>query len=67
MSLDNTLHGCVQVGTSATIGGYSTFEGTIMADQAISVNTLAVVNGRLLARIAAVSLLDNAITVPVSE
>lgn len=53
-----------QVGTSATIGTTSVFKGTIMADQSISVNTGAIIEGRLLARIAAVTLKGNTIVKP---
>lgn len=53
-----------QVGTSATLGTTSVFKGTIMADQSISLNTGAVVEGRLLARIAAVTLKGNTIVTP---
>ena len=53
-----------QVGSSATLGTYSTFEGTIMADQAISLDTGATLNGRALARIAAVTLDSNAVILP---
>ena len=53
-----------QVGTSATLGTTSVFKGTIMADQSISVNTGAKVEGRLLARIAAVTLKGNTIVIP---
>lgn len=38
-----------QVGTSAVIDTFSSFKGTIMADQSITVNTSSVVEGRLLA------------------
>ena len=53
-----------QVGTSATIGTTSSFQGTIMADQAITLGTGAQLNGRALARIAAVNLDGNAIVMP---
>lgn len=53
-----------QVGTSATLGTTSVFKGTIMADQSISLNTGVTVEGRLLARIAAVTLAGNTIVKP---
>jgi tetrahydromethanopterin S-methyltransferase subunit B len=53
-----------QVGTSATLGTTSTFCGTIMADQAITLGTGATLNGRALARIAAVNLDANIVVVP---
>ncbi|OFX34484.1 MAG: hypothetical protein A2X08_10265 [Bacteroidetes bacterium GWA2_32_17] len=53
-----------QVGTSATIGTTSVIKGTIMADQSISMNTGATIEGRLLARIAAVTLKSNTIVKP---
>ena len=53
-----------QVGTSATLGATSTFYGTIMADQAITLGTGATMYGRALARIAAVNLDANVIVVP---
>jgi hypothetical protein len=53
-----------QVGSSATIGGNSVFKGTIMADQSITMNTLATLDGRALARIGAVALDANTVTVP---
>ncbi len=53
-----------QVGTSATLGTTSAFQGTIMADQAVTLNTGATLNGRALARIAAVNLDSNVIVLP---
>ena len=53
-----------QVGSSATFGTTSVMKGTIMADQSISVNTGARVEGRLLARIAAVTLAGNTLVEP---
>ena len=53
-----------QVGTSASLGTTCIFKGTIMADQSVSLATGATVEGRLLARIAAVTLDSNTITMP---
>ncbi len=53
-----------QVGTSASLGTNSVFKGNILADQAISLATGASVEGRLLARIAAVTLEGNTIVKP---
>jgi hypothetical protein len=53
-----------QVGTSATLGTTSVFKGTIIADQSISLNTGASVEGRLLASIAAVTIESSTVTVP---
>jgi hypothetical protein len=53
-----------QVGSSATLGTTSAFQGTIMADQAITLATGATLNGRALARIAAVNLDGNAVAKP---
>lgn len=53
-----------QVGTSATLGTTSTFKGTIMANQSITLNTGAAMNGRALARIGAVTLVGNAVVMP---
>jgi hypothetical protein len=55
-----------QVGSSATLGTITIFNGTIMALASITVNTGAVLNGRALARNAAVTLQGNAMTVPPS-
>ncbi len=53
-----------QVGSSATLGTTSAFKGTILADQSISLNTGARLNGRALARIGAVTLAGNAVVIP---
>jgi ice-binding like protein/Big-like domain-containing protein len=53
-----------QVGSSATLGTNSVFVGTIMADQSITVTTDATLNGRALARVAAVTLDTNTVTKP---
>jgi hypothetical protein len=50
------------VGSSATINSNAVFNGTILALDSISVGTGATVNGRLLARNAAVTLLGNVVT-----
>ncbi|OGV58262.1 MAG: hypothetical protein A2X45_12780, partial [Lentisphaerae bacterium GWF2_50_93] len=44
-----------QVGTSATLGTSSVFKGSIMADQSITMNASSSIEGRTLARIAAVT------------
>ncbi|MCE5285938.1 MAG: DUF3494 domain-containing protein [Pelosinus sp.] len=54
-----------QVGSSATLGTGSTFQGTILALTSITATTGAVVNGRLLARNGAVTLDTNAVTVTI--
>jgi len=53
-----------QVGSSATLGTASVFKGTIMADQSITLATGATLDGRALARIAAVTLDSNVVTAP---
>ncbi|NQV49008.1 MAG: DUF3494 domain-containing protein [Candidatus Marinimicrobia bacterium] len=53
-----------QVGTSATLGSTSVFKGTILADQSISLSTGATLDGRALARIAAVTIETSTITAP---
>jgi hypothetical protein len=53
-----------QVESSATIGTSSSFAGTIMADQAITLGTGATHQGRPLARIAAVALDSNPVVKP---
>ncbi|MGV8133915.1 MAG: ice-binding family protein [Mangrovibacterium sp.] len=52
------------VGTSATLGTTSVFYGNILADQSITINTGAVLNGRALTRIAAVTLDTSTVTKP---
>lgn len=53
-----------QVTSSATLGSSSTFVGTIMALTSIGLNSSATMNGRALARNAAVTLNQNTITQP---
>jgi hypothetical protein len=53
-----------QVGSSATLGTNSTFVGTIMADQSVSLNNGATLQGRALARIGAVTLDASTVTKP---
>jgi hypothetical protein len=54
-----------QVGTSATIGVNSVFYGSILADQSITVNSGATINGRAIAINGAVTLDTDTITAPV--
>ena len=53
-----------QVGTSATLGSTSAFSGTILADQSITLETGVTLDGRALARIAAVSLDNDSVIKP---
>ncbi|MBN1981811.1 MAG: DUF3494 domain-containing protein [Chitinivibrionales bacterium] len=53
-----------QVGTSATLGTASVFKGTIMADQSITFNAGARLDGRALARVGVITLSSNTITRP---
>jgi hypothetical protein len=53
-----------QVGTSASFGTTSVMKGTILADQSITLGTGAKVDGRLLARIAAVTLASSTVVKP---
>ncbi len=50
-----------QVGASATLDVGSTFVGTVMADQSITANSAATIDGRLLASVGAVNLHNNTI------
>jgi hypothetical protein len=53
-----------QVGTSATFGTTSIFKGTVMADESITMNTGATLEGRVMARIGAITLSGNTIVRP---
>ena len=55
-----------QVGSSATLGTTTAFDGSIIAEQSITLNTGASLMGRALALTAAVNLNDNLITIPAS-
>jgi type VI secretion system secreted protein VgrG len=52
-----------QVGTSATLGSSTAFQGTIMANASVTANSGASIQGRVLAT-AAVTLSGNTITAP---
>ena len=53
-----------QVGSSATFGTSTAFHGTVMADQSISLDDAATLDGRALARVAAVTLSNNTVVKP---
>ena len=53
-----------QVGSSATLGTNTIFEGTIMAQASVTLTTGATLNGRALARTGAVTLDTNTVVVP---
>jgi len=53
-----------QIGSAATLGTNSTFQGTIMANATITLTTGATLNGRALDRSAAVALDSNPVNVP---
>ncbi|MGI8330153.1 ice-binding family protein [Actinomadura scrupuli] len=56
-----------QVGSSASLGTTTSFQGNILALTSISVNTGATIVGRALARGGAVTLLSNIITAPTCQ
>ncbi|WP_222872077.1 ice-binding family protein [Streptomyces sp. WAC01526] len=62
--LAQSSHVFWQVGSSATLGVGTTIRGSILANTSITANTGAIVDGRLLALGAAVTLDTNAVTVP---
>jgi len=53
-----------QVGSSATLGTTTVFQGTIMAQASITLTTGATLNGRALARTGAVTMDSNPVNVP---
>ena len=53
-----------QVGTSAVLGTSSDFKGTILADQAITMDTTSTIDGRALARVAGVTFNGTGLTMP---
>jgi ice-binding like protein len=53
-----------QIGSSATLGTSSAFQGTIMALQSVTLDTGATLLGRALARNGAVTLDSNIVTAP---
>jgi type VI secretion system secreted protein VgrG len=55
-----------QVGTSVTLGADTSFDGSILADQSITLEAGTSLSGRALALNAAVTLDDNVITVPLA-
>jgi hypothetical protein len=67
VTLTNKANACNvfwQVGSSATLNTASNFTGTMMAAASVSLGTGSSVTGRVLAESGAVTLLDNAISVP---
>ena len=56
-----------QVGTSATIGTFAVFKGTIMSDQAIVMNTSSTMDGRALAFTAGVTFNGDSGSLPMPE
>ncbi|TAN31294.1 MAG: DUF3494 domain-containing protein [Actinomycetota bacterium] len=65
--LENGAQACNvfwQVGSSATLGSGSSFQGTILASASVTLGSSAVVSGRLLAHTGDVTLISNTVTVP---
>lgn len=56
-----------QVGTSAVIGTFASFQGTIMADQTITMGTSSTMNGRALAFTAGVTFNGNSGVLPTPQ
>ena len=52
------------IGSSATLGTYSTMQGTVMAQASITLGTGATLNGRALARTGGIALDSNPVNVP---
>jgi hypothetical protein len=52
------------IGSSATLGNYSLFQGTIMAKASITLDTGATLDGRALAETGAIALDNNPVNVP---
>lgn len=68
VNLINGANACYvfwQVGSSATLGTATSFQGTIMADQSITDNGGSTVTGRLLASVGAVTLNNTTINRPI--
>src|ERR1035438_9678077 len=65
--LENGAQACNvfwQVGSSATLGTTTNFAGSILASTSVTLDTGAVVNGRVQAMTGAVTMDDNSVTVP---
>ena len=56
-----------QVGSSATLGTYSAFKGTIMAYASVTIATGATLDGRALAQNAAVTMDSNVVTTEITQ
>src|ERR1017187_5717377 len=67
VALENGAQACNvfwQVGSSATLGTTTNFAGSILASTSVTLDTGAVVNGRVQAMTGAVTMDDNSVTVP---